>query len=117
MSWPNLNCPTYNFSTRNTILRIYELFTLELSYRQHIEPALFVSCVMPALESEADPRNLLLSFDLKAFILANYCNTQSIDNEMLEQFFDTIFDNLNVYFPINFEPPKDDKNKITPEDL
>lgn len=36
---------------------------------------------------------------------------------MIEPFLDDIFDKVSCYFPINFEPPKDDKYKISPEIL
>ena len=41
---------------------------------QHIEPSLFITCVMSAVENEGDPRNLLLVFDLEAFLLSNFLN-------------------------------------------
>lgn len=34
---------------------------------------------------------------------------------MIEPFIDELFDKVSCYFPINFEPPKDDKYKISPE--
>ena len=73
VSWPNLNAPSYNFSTRNTVLRIYETFTINKELLKHIEPALFLSCSMSAVEGEGDPRNLLLVFELEQFVLANFC--------------------------------------------
>jgi DNA repair/transcription protein MET18/MMS19 len=77
-----------------------------------LEPSLYVSCVLSAIESEGDPRNLILVYDLLQFILLNYCQV-GCTSEM-EPFIEDIFDKISCYFPINFTPPKDDKFKITP---
>lgn len=80
---------------------------------------MFISCSMSAVEGEGDPRNLLLVFELERFVLANFCHaTQTdIEEEQLEQFMEDIVDKVSCYFPINFEPPKDDRHKIQPGTL
>ena len=35
----------------------------------------------------------------------------------MKPFLDEIFDRISCYFPINFEPPENDKFKITPKEL
>lgn len=40
---------------------------------------------MSAVENEGDPRNLLLVYDLEAFILSNFLNKETtIDKDMAE---------------------------------
>ena len=79
-----------------------------------LDPTLFISCVLSAVDREGDPRNLMVMFDLFHFMLLNYCQRESkiIDPDQLEMFLEDIFDKLSCYFPIEFTPPKDDKFKI-----
>lgn len=69
ISWPNLNATSFNYATRNMIFKIFELYTIDKTLLAAIDPALFVTCVMSAVENEGDPRNLLLVFQLEAFLL------------------------------------------------
>ena len=69
VSWPNLNATSFNYSTRNLIFRIYEVYTIDKTLLTAVDPALFVTCAMSAVENEGDPRNLLLVFQLEAFML------------------------------------------------
>lgn len=117
ISSPNLHVPQYNFKTRNKVYRIYE----QISYNRKdlldkLNSTLYISCVLSGIENEGDPRNLLLVYDLLHFLLLNFCQA-SQSSEDLEPFIEDIFDKTSCYFPINFDPPKDDKFKITPEIL
>ncbi len=74
--------------------------------------------MLNGVEEEKDPRNLVLTYDLIYFILRSYANTEnSNSSNLIEPFLDDLFDKVSCYFPINFEPPKNDKFKITPEEL
>jgi DNA repair/transcription protein MET18/MMS19 len=81
---------------------------------------LFVSFVLQAIDGEKDPRNLIYTFDLVFYILRVHFQENSkplqdvsVDAQILEDLFDAV----SRYFPINFSPPKNDSNKITPEKL
>jgi hypothetical protein len=43
-------------------------------------------------------------------VLVEYSNG---DGELIKPFVSDAFDNMAAYFPIDFEPPKDDKFKIS----
>jgi len=77
-----------------------------------------MSCVLSSVDGESDPRNLLVVFDLLNFMLITFCQQNStIEQDSLQPHLLDIFDKLSCYFPINFKPPKDDRFKITPEEL
>lgn len=64
----------------------------------------------------------MITYDLIHFILRNWASKSSLEEnknnlKIIEPFLDELFDKVSCYFPINFEPPKDDKYKITPEIL
>lgn len=80
-----------------------------------LDGMLFVSCVLSSIDTEGDPRNLMLVFDLILFILVNFATEENAKE--MDPFLEDIFDKLSCYFPINFTPPKDDPYKITPEIL
>ena len=75
-----------------------------------------VSAILTAIESEKDPRNLIESFKLTYLILSKFGN-DPVSSKTIEPFLDEIFENISCYYPIEFEPPKNDKFKITPKDL
>lgn len=68
----------------------------------------FITTYVNLTTSEKDPRNLMISFSLVTRILQNF----DIANHV-EDLFDVTF----CYFPITFEPPKDDPYGITSADL
>lgn len=75
-----------------------------------------ISAVLTAIESEKDPRNLVVSFELTRLILSILGNDeQSIPT--IEPFLEEIFENISWYYPIEFEPPQNDKFKITSKEL
>lgn len=75
-----------------------------------------ISAVLTGLESEKDPRNLVISFELTRLILHMFGNDERF-NKTISPFLEEIFENISCYYPIEFEPPKNDKFKITPKDL
>ena len=75
-----------------------------------------ISAISTAIESEKDPRNLVVSFSLTSQILAKFGNSDE-GEETLKPFLEDIFENISCYYPIEFNPPKNDKFKITPKDL
>lgn len=68
----------------------------------------FIKNYVNLTTSEKDPRNLMVSFSLAARISSEF----DISNQV-EDMFDIIF----CYFPITFDPPKDDPYGITAADL
>ncbi|SCV70456.1 BQ2448_1850 [Microbotryum intermedium] len=68
----------------------------------------FIKGYCQMVEGEKDPRNLMLSFNLIKVILLEFDLTGSIED---------LFDVTFCYFPITFNPPKDDPYGITSEDL
>ncbi|SCZ87643.1 BZ3500_MvSof-1268-A1-R1_Chr2-2g05109 [Microbotryum saponariae] len=68
----------------------------------------FIKGYSRMVEGEKDPRNLMLSFNLIRVILLEFDLTGSIED---------LFDVTFCYFPITFNPPKDDPYGITSEDL
>ena len=84
------------------------------------QPYLFVSFVLQAIDGEKDPRNLLYTFDLVFFILKVHFqeNSEPLQDVSVDaQIIEDLFDAVSRYFPINFSPPKNDTNNITPEQL
>ncbi|TNV84344.1 hypothetical protein FGO68_gene12695 [Halteria grandinella] len=113
-SSPILHVPAYNFKTRNTVFQIYQQFMVN-KLTQHLEnqEAMFVASVLSGIDEEKDPRNLLLTYDLIYFIMKEHGGKKSF----ILPFIDEIFDKISCYFPINFQPPKNDKYQITPDIL
>ena len=82
ISSPNLHVPQYNFKTRSAVYKIYEMMSLNRSdLLEKLDPSLYVSCILSAVDGEGDPRNLLVVYDLLHFILLNFCqeNSESIE--------------------------------------
>ena len=118
------------FKCYETILNSYnEFFKLqenevpraENGFTQTGNPVLIpystiVSSVLTAIESEKDPRNLLISFELTRLVLSILGNDEA-SMKTLEPFIEEIFENISCYYPIEFEPPKNDKFKITSKEL
>ncbi|XP_045188984.2 MMS19 nucleotide excision repair protein homolog [Mercenaria mercenaria] len=68
----------------------------------------FVYGYMQAMDSEQDPRNLILAFT---------CAQIVIQNLPLGVFVEEMFEVVSCYFPIDFTPPANDPSGITKEDL
>lgn len=113
-SSPILHVPAYNFMTRNTVFQIYQQFLVnKLTLHLDHQEAMFVGSVLSGIDEEKDPRNLLLTYDLIYFILKEHGQKR----DLIFPFIDEIFDKISCYFPINFQPPKNDKYQITPDIL
>jgi hypothetical protein len=73
ISSPTIHAPSYNHKTRNAIYRIYQAISLSPGFLSKVgHPVDFISAVLSAIENESDPRSLVISFDLMAFMLQTY---------------------------------------------
>ncbi|VVT55383.1 uncharacterized protein SAPINGB_P004569 [Magnusiomyces paraingens] len=87
------------------------LFSKFPSYIESI-PDTFITTFLHVTTGEKDPRNLIKSFNLSYSILSNQSFQQSLPKYALK-----LFDVSFCYFPITFEPPKNDPYGITSKDL
>lgn len=71
----------------------------------------YIQIVLDGIEGEKDPRNIILMFNLVKKV-NNY-----IDRNILKNYSKNFFEILEVYYPIEFTPPKNSPDKITAEDL
>lgn len=124
----------YNQSTRNavfllfsTILGHFKSFILESISKTFIKTFIHIT------SGEKDPRNLMVSFQISKEILslANDLNSSSLQGpvdpknikiasdyqSILSSHTTDLFDVVFCYFPITFEPPKNDPYGITSLDL
>ena len=66
-----MHVPSFDFKTRNVVLKIYQTFILNreslLNSLDH--PSSYISAVLSGIDEEKDPRNLLISYDLLYYIL------------------------------------------------
>ncbi|OWB55448.1 hypothetical protein B5S28_g1320 [[Candida] boidinii] len=67
-----------------------------------------INCYLHISQNEKDPKNLMISFKLNAFVSHNF----QIDN-----FSEELFDACFCYFPISFRAPENDPYKITGDEL
>lgn len=125
---------TYNQSTRHsvfvlylTILNQFKTFVLESV------PEKFVKTFVHLTSGEKDPRNLMISFQIsqKVLSLSNDLSNSLKQNpsdpksekivstyqSILAKHATSLFDVTFCYFPITFEPPKNDPYGITSLDL
>eukprot|EP00451_Oxyrrhis_marina_P018221 CAMPEP_0204336686 /NCGR_PEP_ID=MMETSP0469-20131031/19724_1 /ASSEMBLY_ACC=CAM_ASM_000384 /TAXON_ID=2969 /ORGANISM="Oxyrrhis marina" /LENGTH=120 /DNA_ID=CAMNT_0051320595 /DNA_START=40 /DNA_END=399 /DNA_ORIENTATION=+ len=105
----NIHAPSFNQSVRHKVL---ELCTLLLTpeWKSELRGVEDVAInMLKQCEEERDPRNLVLAFPIQHHVLSNY--TLSEDQVT------TCFENLASYFPIEFNPGKNDPHRITPEQL
>eukprot|EP00105_Crassostrea_gigas_P019962 XP_011438612.1 PREDICTED: MMS19 nucleotide excision repair protein homolog [Crassostrea gigas] len=68
----------------------------------------FVFGFIQSMDTEKDPRNLLLAFHCARTIILNFS---------LGPFVEEMFEVTSCYFPIDFTPPPNDEFRITREDL
>eukprot|EP00743_Colponemidia_sp_Colp-15_P006061 GILK01006515.1.p1 GENE.GILK01006515.1~~GILK01006515.1.p1 ORF type:complete len:1082 (+),score=185.82 GILK01006515.1:34-3279(+) len=71
----------------------------------------FSAGVIQAVDGEKDPRNLLVSFQCVRETMLVF------PESVLSPLYEELFDITSCYFPITFNPPANDPNKITGEDL
>ena len=137
ISSPSIHIPAYNQKVRIIAFKSYE-YILN-NYREFfkvqrneediskedgtndcsnllIPYSTIISAVLTAIESEKDPRNLIVSFELTRLILSILGNDEKYLST-IEPFLEEIFENISLYYPIEFEPPQNDKFKITSKEL
>ncbi|XP_033756743.1 MMS19 nucleotide excision repair protein homolog [Pecten maximus] len=68
----------------------------------------FVLGYIQTMDTEKDPRNLVLAF---------HCATIIIHNFSLGVFLEEMFEVVSCYFPVDFTPPPGDPHGVTKEDL
>lgn len=107
------NIPVYTQETRFYAIKILNFvvdhFSNEENFKNKIE--LFLKIVLDGIENEKDPRNIMQSFKLIKII------NQKLNKTAIAPFAKNFFDILEVYYPIEFIPPKNSPDKITPEML
>lgn len=83
--------------------------------------------IQDAIDNEKDPRNILKMFSLIEKVnLKFFKNQKNLNKENEEDFINTevmsdlnksFFETLEIYYPIEFTPPKNSKENITTNDL
>ncbi len=132
----NFNIPAYPQETRLICYEIFE-FLLE-NFKEYLlektKTPEFLQLVLDAIESEKDPRNILKMFSLIEKINLNFFkinkNTNDniinnkinndidiINSEVMNDLNKSFFETLEIYYPIEFSPPKNSKENITANDL
>ena len=76
----------------------------------------FISGMIQCVDGERDPRNLLKFFDLFQQVFGVARRVAKIDSAVRD-LAEELFDVVSCYFPITFNPPKDDPHRITPQQL
>ncbi len=71
----------------------------------------YINIVLDAIEGEKDPRNILLMFNLVKLL------NKYIPEDLNKIYAKNFFEILDVYYPIEFVPPKNSPDKITSEEL
>ena len=99
---------SFNQVTRHKIFSVIDtMLKTQFDYLKSISN-LFIETYIHLTSGEKDPRNLMISFGISAVILENFD---------VSKFSDDLFDVTFCYFPITFEPPKNDPYGITSDDL
>lgn len=99
---------SFNQATRYKVFSVIDIMLkTHLDYLKSINN-LFIETYIHLTSGEKDPRNLMISFGISAVILENFD---------VAKFNDDLFDVTFCYFPITFEPPKNDPYGITSDDL
>lgn len=93
---------------QNTRYQVFLLLNGLLDYQQKTQPKKLISTYVNLTTGEKDPRNLLISFQISNRILSSMEIKDSVED---------LFDVTFCYFPITFEPPKNDPYGITSNDL
>jgi hypothetical protein len=106
----NFNIPNYNQETRSYAIKTLSIFLDYSSQTFFLDRAYeYLQMVLDAIDSEKDPRNIILIFNL-----IHRINT-SLDNQTLSPFNKRFFEVLDEYYPIEFTPPKNSPELITAE--
>lgn len=107
------NVPAYYQETRFYSLKILLLCLEKFNGKKFFnnKQVEFLQIVLDAIEGEKDPRNILIKFE----ICAKIC--KFLDKKLIKDYSKTIFNTLEIYYPIEFTPPKNSPERITAEDL
>jgi hypothetical protein len=105
--------PSYYQETRFFSLKIFKFLIENFHQDDFFKNKLidYINIVLDAIEGEKDPRNILIMFDLVKNI------NKSIPKEMCQIYAKNFFEILDIYYPIEFTPPKNSPDKITSEML
>lgn len=123
LSAENFNIPAYTLETRNCCLNIFDFFVDNLDEFYITKLRDFLEIVLDGIDGEKDPRNILVMFALiqkisKKYFLLNSSKYDSyLDEESKKDLAKSFFDSLEIYYPIEFTPPKNSQDKITVDDL
>ena len=98
----------YGVENRNGIFKFVQEYLRNTSKFTEEDYELLYESFLNAIESEKDPRNLMIIFDTIYLM-----NEFPMSNEYVEEFFESIF----CYFPITFRSNPSDPNSITVEEL
>lgn len=104
----------YSQVSRHSIFTILDLIYSRFPNFVESSPDLFIPTFIHTTSGEKDPRNLIKSFTLSSKILSS---TRFIEQNSLDKYDSKLFDVSFCYFPITFEPPKNDPYGITSADL
>lgn len=124
----------YNQSTRHSVFNLLTAIIGQFkSYILETIPELFIKTFIHITSGEKDPRNLMISFELSRDILSMADDLSAsakrgpVDTKsekivetyrsILRTHATELFDVTFCYFPITFEPPKNDPYGITSLDL
>lgn len=106
-----INMRKHNQSTRYAVFQLLELILTKFGAFLKTKGTKFIDTFVHLTTGEKDPRNLLISFNISNKILHEF--DISKNQKLIEDLFDVTF----CYFPITFEPPKNDPYGITAADL
>jgi hypothetical protein len=106
----------YNQETRNFTFKIFNFMfnNFCVNYKNELfskKIEEFIRIVLDGIENEKDPRNILITFKFIQLINKN------IEEDLLKIYAKNFYDILEIYYPIEFTPPKNSPDKITPEML
>eukprot|EP00929_Paragymnodinium_shiwhaense_P119150 TRINITY_DN91027_c0_g1_i1.p1 TRINITY_DN91027_c0_g1~~TRINITY_DN91027_c0_g1_i1.p1 ORF type:complete len:1151 (-),score=303.66 TRINITY_DN91027_c0_g1_i1:134-3586(-) len=110
-----VHVPSHTQAVRQSVLQLIMILVEEWPdelERLNNEDNSLGEGVSMAVDEEKDPRNLLLSFTLIKRVLESY-PASCVPPQQLS----TMFETLSSYFPITFQPPKEDKIGISGEEL
>lgn len=107
-SLKSLKAFRYGVENRHGILKFVQEYLRTCTKFAEEDYELFYETFLNAIESEKDPRNLMIIFDT-----IHSMNHFPMSNDYIEEFFESIF----CYFPITFRSNPSDPNLITVDEL
>lgn len=108
----NITMRNFNQAARYSIFNlIQKILNTYKDYVCQSIPDEFIESFIHVTSGEKDPRNLMISFSISTQILSTF------HQENIDKFLQDLFDVTFCYFPITFEPPKNDPYGITSNDL